>query len=157
MYDEWVTVAEVGFIRVYDVDKIDRVEPANVASGLVPLGDGDVLFNDKESWAFQILMLPKARNILSGWDMTTPISYGGIVKGNPPMNGAFAAYFGEGDYRASAGVTMQYLQNLEIAVAYNYLTGDPDKRIGSDLGNSYVPQNPYMDRDNLTLSVKYQF
>ena len=59
--------------------------------------------------------------------------------------------FGDGDMRASIGVTLQYLQNFEISSAYNAFLGDAEKGIGE----STLKANPYVDRDYVTLTFKY--
>ncbi|MGH7972515.1 MAG: DUF1302 family protein, partial [Limisphaerales bacterium] len=84
-------------------------------------------------------------------DLTTPISFGWLVKGNPSMPGVLGALYGEGDMRLNIGVSMQYLQNLKIGLGYNFYFGNPDKNIGP----SFLKQNPYADRDNVTLNFNY--
>jgi hypothetical protein len=144
-YDDLAVVTELGYIYVNDVDKVQE-EP-----GLLPVGEGDELFNDKTSWGYQILALAKKRNIVDGWDFLSTFSTAEIVSGNPSMSGAFGSLFGEGDQRVSLGVGLQYLQNLEFGVSYNWFLGDPD--IG--IRDSIVKQNPYVDRDYLTFNIKY--
>ncbi len=145
-YDEFILVTEAKYLHVEDVDPIAG-EP-----GIEPVGNGDVLFNDENAYGYQFLIYLTSRNLLPGWDLRNTITGGDIIKGNPSLSGSFGALFAEGDQRFSFGVSMQYLQNLEFAVAYNWLRGDPGKRIA---GDSYVPQNPYADRDHLTLTIKY--
>ena len=52
-------------------------------------GNGDSLFYNRNAWGFQTLTIPTRHNIWNGWDMSTPISFGMLVKGNPSMPGAF--------------------------------------------------------------------
>lgn len=144
-YDDLAVVTELGYIYVNEVDAVAE-EP-----GLIPVGDGRQLFNDKTSWGYQILALAKKRNIIDGWDFLTTFSTAEIVSGNPSMSGAFGSLFGEGDQRVSLSVGVQYLQNLEFGVGYNWFLGDPD--IG--IRDSIVKQNPYVDRDYLSFNIKY--
>ncbi len=146
LVDELNLIGEVGHFWVDDFDPI-KTEP-----GVQPAGNGDVLFTDEKSTGFQMLALGKRRNIVPGWDFFTSFSYGEIVKGNPPITGAFGALFGEGESRASLGFGMQYLQNLEIGVGYNWFMGDAEAKMS---GSPVVPQNPFVDRDYMTLNIKY--
>ncbi|MGH8693530.1 MAG: DUF1302 family protein, partial [Burkholderiales bacterium] len=148
-YDELVVVAEIKYLEVQDVD------PISAEPGITPVGDGAVLFADDVAYGYQTLILLTSRNLLPGWDLKNTITAGDIIKGNPSLAGSFGALFGEGDQRFSFGVGMQYLQNLEFTMAYNWLRGDPGARIAGENGDSYVPQNPYADRDYLTLTIKY--
>ena len=157
MYDEVVVVTEAAYTTV------DRTEPVQNQDGICMSGTsqadcdsgwtekGNVLFYDKDSWAFQTLILPKGRNVFSGWDIGTPINIAWLVDGTPSTPGVFGALYGEGDQRLSVGLTAQYVQNLEFAVNYNAFFGDPDKHIG----RSMLKANPYADHDYLSLSVKY--
>ncbi len=148
-YDEIIFVGEVKYLHVADVDPI---RPSN---GIDPVGNGDELFGDETAYGYQFLMFLTSRNLVPGWDLKNTISGGDVIKGNPSLAGSFGALFGEGDQRFGFGISMQYLQNLEFAVAYNWLRGDPGARISGEQGDSYVQQNPYADRDYMTLTVKY--
>lgn len=168
MYDEVVVVGEIGYTMV------DRVTPQRNQDGICfsgtdptpgdTTGDcapgkpdnqytryGSQLFYDKDSWAFQTLILPKGRNVFAGWDIGTPVTVAWLVDGTPSTPGVFGALYGEGDQRLSVGVTAQYVQNLEFSLNYNAFFGDPQKNIG----NSTLRANPYADHDYLALSVKY--
>lgn len=160
----WVT--EGGFIHVNSVEPVPesygKVPVTSVGVGTVPpggeasavdlVGNGDVLFNDQNSWAFQTLFIGGNHNVISGWDLKTQVSYAMILNGNPPMSGVFGSLIGEGDKRLGISFGMTYLSNLEIALGYNFFFGDPNKRV-NDI--SPVEQNPYADRDNVSLTVKY--
>ena len=157
MYDEVVVVGEVAYTQV------DSVEPVQNQDGVCMSGtdpddcesgwqqSGSQLFYDEASWAFQTLILPKGRNVFSGWDVGTPATIAWLVDGTPSTPGVFGALYGEGYLRVSLGVTAQYVQNLEFAVNYNAFFGDSEKHIG----NSMLKANPYVDHDYLSLSVKY--
>jgi hypothetical protein len=168
MYDEVVVVGEIGYTMV------DRVDPQRNQDGICFSGTDDTpadasgdcapgkpdeeyvlsgsqLFYDRDSWAFQTLILPKGRNVFPGWDIGTPITVAWLVDGTPSTPGVFGALYGEGDQRLSVGVTAQFVQNLEFALNYNAFFGDTEKHIG----NSTLKANPYVDHDYLALSIKY--
>ena len=144
-YDDLAITAETGYIHVNDVDAVASVP------GIIMHGNGDDLFYSRNSWGFQTLTIPTKHNIIDGWDMSTPISFGMIVKGNPSMAGAFGALYGEGDMRLGVSANFQYLGNLEVGVGYNFFFGDPNKTIGDSL----LKANPYMDRDYATFHITY--
>lgn len=146
-FDNISAVGEIGYVHAYHAD------PVKTRPGIIAVGNGDVLFYDHNSWAFQTLFIPGRSNVINGWDLAVPVSFGMIVKGNPSMPGAFGALAGAGDMRLSAGASMQYLQNLQFSLSYSFFFGNPDQNVGQ----SFVKQNPYSDRDNLAFSVKYQF
>ena len=158
MYDEVVVVGEVGYTQL---DKVQprRNEPGICMSGTsqadcesdTPQESGDELFYDKDAWAFQVLVLPKGRNVFSGWDVGTPLTVAWLVDGTPSTAGVFGGLYGEGDLRISPGVTAQFVQNLEFSLTYNLFLADAEKTIRNSLLNA----NPYTDKDYLALSVKY--
>jgi hypothetical protein len=82
-----------------------------------------------------------------------PVSLGMIVKGNPSMPGAFGAFGGAGDLRLSVGGSLQYLQNLQLSLSYSFFFGNPEQYVGQ----SFIKQNPFVDRDYLAFSAKYTF
>ena len=144
-YDDFAFTAEAGYVHVNDVD------PVQSSPGIIMHGNGDTLFYNRNSWGFQTLSIPTKHNIFDGWDMSTPVSFGMIVKGNPSMAGAFGALYGAGDMRLGLSMNFQYLGNLEIGVGYNFFFGDANKLIG----DSMLKANPYMDRDYATFHVAY--
>ena len=168
LVDEIPIVGEVAYIHVLGVDPLQEsdvnvaaVSPgspgihpfATVKNPIQPTGNGQDLFFSKNAWGYEVLALPKNHNVFSGWDLSYPLSFSAIAKGNPSMAGAFGALFGEGDQRLSVGLGATYLDNLEFGIGYNFFFGDSAKTIrGSDLH-----EHPYTDRDNATFSVKYQF
>lgn len=149
-FDEMNIVGEAQYIRVLDVDPLTDPQP-----GIIPDGDGDELFFDRQSAGFQLLMLPRKRNVISGWDLSGTLAYSELTYGHPAQAGSFGALFGEGDRRLSVGAGMQYLQNFQINMSYNWFFGDVEKRIGGD--DSLVRANPFVDRNYLTLNASYQF
>jgi hypothetical protein len=170
-FDDMSVVGEAGYLHVNDVDPAHLVYAPDGTPGVSPAGivpadnngqpidyltpggptTGDKLFYSKNSWAFEGLIIPTKHSIMTGWDLSTPINFGGIVTGTPSIPGAFGAYAGAGDYRLGLGVNMTYLQNLQLGFGYNMFFGSASKNIG----NSFVKQNPYVDRDYMTLNVKY--
>ncbi|MDR3416991.1 MAG: DUF1302 family protein [Nevskia sp.] len=145
-YDDLAFTMETGAVHVNGIDRLPNDIP-----GIIPLGNGDTLFYSRNAWAFNTLTIPTKHNVIDGWDMSTPISFGMLVKGNPSMAGAFGAFYGQGDTRLGISVNMQYLGNLEVGVGYNFFFGNPDETIGS----SPLKANPYMDRDYATFHLAY--
>lgn len=152
LFDDVAIVGEAQYIRRLDVDPLTEEEAQD---GVEPVGDGTVAFFSEEAAGFQLLMLPRRRNVLSGWDLSGTLSYAELTYGHPVQAGAFGALFGEGDRRLTLGASMQYLQNFQLGVSYNWFFGDPDDRIGGS--DSLVRANPFTDRDYLTVTAKYQF
>lgn len=153
-FDELVVVGEVGFVHVYGVDPFPE-EP-----GIIPVGNGDELFTNRNSLGYQFLSYLNKRNIVPGFDFKTTLSWGAIENGNPSLSGAFGPIYGEGDRRMGIGFSTQYLQNLEVGITYQKFFGDPKavQRAGaneSPVGGSNLSQNPYSDRDYIALNVKY--
>ncbi len=144
-YDEVAIVGEAAYLYV------DKVDPIEAFNGQEPRGDGTQLFYDRNAWAYQILMLPKGRNVLPGWDIGTPIAFAHAANGYASTAGTFGSLFGEGDKRIGLSVTAQYLQNLEFSVGYNWFLGNPRATVR----DSPIPSNPVADRDYFSLSVKY--
>lgn len=146
-------VDDISFVTETAYFHVNSTGQAPQDPGILQVGNGDTLFYNRNSWGFQSLAILTKRNVLPGWDASSPISYGGIVKGNPSMPGSFGALYAEGDFRLSVGYSMQYLQNLQVGVTYNFFFGDAGRRIG----NTTLAANPYADRDYATFNVKYQF
>jgi hypothetical protein len=144
-FDEVAIVGEASYLYV------DKVEPIEAKNGQVPRGDGTVMFYDKMAWAYQVLMLPKGRNVVPGWDIGTPIAFAHAARGYASTAGAFGSLFGEGDMRIGLSVTAQYLQNLEFALGYNWFLGDAEKTVH----DSPIPANPVADREYATFTIKY--
>lgn len=147
VFDNLQLVGEVGYLHV---NRVDAIQPR---PGITPVGNGDDLLYSKNAWAFQTLMTPGRNNVLPGWNLTLPMTFGWLVRGNPSMSGAFGVLYGQGDMRASIGAAMQYLDNLQIGVSYSVFFGDP----GQNIGASILKQNPYADRDYMTVNIKYVF
>lgn len=148
LVDDIAIVGEVAYHHVYSVDAF---EPQ---LGIAPVGDGKQLFGNRNAWGFQTLMLGTTRNVISGWDLKSQLSVGALVKGNPSISGQFGPLYGEGDQRVGVGFGMQYLQNFEVGASYQKFFGSADRYMR---GSPVVFQNPYSDRDYVTLNFKYNF
>lgn len=144
-FDDLALVGEFGYLRLLDAEVVESTP------GIIMRGNGDEPFYDEDSAGFQTLAIPTRHNLVPGWDFSLPISYGYLFYGNPSMSGAFGPLYGEGDQRLSVGVSMRYLQNLQVGVSYNMFFGDAGKTIGE----STLKANPYVDRNYLSFNVKY--
>jgi len=144
--DDIAIVAEAAYHHVYSVDAF---EPQ---LGIIPVGDGKQLFGNRNAWGFQTLAQGTTRNVFSGVDMKFQLTFGALVKGNPSISGQFGPLYGEGDQRLGIGTGFQYLQNLEVGVSYQKFFGSADRYMR---GSPVVFQNPYSDRDYVTLNFKY--
>lgn len=143
--DDLALVGEAGVVRVIDI------EPIPAFDGQRPSGDGDTPFYSRTSYAVQALAVPTKRNIIDGWNLSVPLGYAWLIKGNPALAGAFGALYGDGDMRVSVGATAQSVGALSFGVAYNVFLGDDQKLIG----NSNQNANPFADRDYATFFIKY--
>ncbi len=144
-YDELAFVSEAKYVYVAQVDK------QGTENGINPVGDGNELFNDRRAWGYQMLALLTSRNFIPAWDLKNSVAWAHAVNGNPSTNGDFGPLFGEGDRRLALTAGMQYLQNLEFSLGYNFFFGNPR----AEVRNSIVKQNPVADRDYVTFTVKY--
>ena len=146
LVDDIAVVAEAGVVR------ITHTEALQSSPGISMVGGGGELFADRTASGFQMLAIGGNHNVISGWDMKNQLSYAMIIRGNPANAGAFGSLIGTGDKRLGYQVTMTYLANLEFSLGYNMFFGNPAKR-QHDV--SPVEQNPYADRDYVSLNVKY--
>lgn len=145
-FNDLAVVTELGFLHMNSVDRVDS------SPGIIAVDDGKTLFYDRNAYGGNLLIIPTKHNIIPAWDMSVPINFA-YLEGNPGIAGAFGALYGDGDMRASLGVSMTYLENTQIAVGYNWFFGDPAKTIK----DSTLAANPYADRDYATLNIKYNF
>jgi len=144
-YDDLAFTTEIGAVHATGMDAVPETP------GITQIGNGDTLFYSRNAWAFNTLTIPTRHGVFNGWDMSTPLSFGMLVKGNPALPGAFGAFYGQGDTRLGVSVNFQYLSNLEIGVGYNFFFGNPNENIGA----SSLKANPYMDRDYATFHITY--
>ena len=144
-YDELNLVGEAKYLYVAEADHIPD------QNGVNPVRGGDQLFNDRTAWGYQMLAILTSRNLLAGWDLKNTVAWAHQANGNPSTNGDFGPLFGEGDRRLAITGGMQYLQNLEFSLGYNFFFGNPHKGVRG----SIVKQNPVSDRDYVTFTIKY--
>ncbi|HJV27661.1 MAG TPA: DUF1302 domain-containing protein [Aromatoleum sp.] len=133
--DQTTFVGEVGYLHVNDIEDFQF-------AGM----RFDKLTNDRNAWAYQLMITPTWNNIFEGWDMTLPVSFAHQVKGKAAVAGAFGGLVGEGDKRMSIGANFKYLNNLELGVSYNAFLGKAD-----------LAARPLADRDYVAISAKYSF
>lgn len=126
---------EVGYLHVNQVD---------------PVYGSTQLTNSKNSWAYELTATAHYYNVLgslaNGWDMTVPLSFAAIAKGNPAVAGIFGSLYGEGDQRLGVGVNFIYLNNLQLGLRYAAFLGSPS-----------LSEHPYADRDYVALTAHYSF
>jgi hypothetical protein len=149
IYDDIAFVFETGWFHLFGMD------PIQPQPGVQPVGGGVVPFYDRDSVGFQILSFANVRNIISGWDLKNQIAYGEITYGTPSLTAAFGALYGKGDRRLGVSASMTYLQNLEIALAYNFFFGSATANINESA--LQLRAHPYTDRDYASINVKYNF
>lgn len=134
--DQTTFVGEVAYLRV------NSVEDFHTSDGSAY----DDLSVDRSAWAYQLMVTPSWNNVIDGWDLSMPMSYAQQLQGTAAVAGAFGGLIGEGDRRASLGLTAKYLNNLELGMTYNAFLGDAD-----------LAKRPLADRDYLSVSAKYSF
>ena len=142
---------ELAFVNEAKYLYVDKVDTLPAQPGITPVGDGNELFNDRKAWGYQSLLLLTGRNVVPAWDLKNTVAWAHQVNGNPSTNGDFGPLFGENDRRLTLTGGLQYLQNLEFSLGYNFFFGNPRKGIRG----SIVKQNPVSDRDYVTFTVKY--
>jgi len=131
LWDDAVLIGEVGYTYVNDVDAVD---------GSTDLGDS------KRGYAYQLQLTPTRHAVLAGLDVSLPISVTHLVSGAPAVAASLGSLVGEGDIRATVGITGTYLQRLQLGLSYNaYLGGDS------------LARHPYADRDYAAVFMKYGF
>lgn len=115
------------------------------------------LANSKDAAAISVMAIPSYPNVFDGWDLQVPISYMQSIGGKnaAACAGACHATFPSGDSltllgtkekRLSIGMNMTYMSNLKLGLTYTKFFGKPDYQT-----------NPIGDRDNIALSVTYNF
>ena len=106
----------------------------------------DSLTNTKNAWAYEGTATLNYPNVFNGWDLAVPLTWAHAVTGTAAVAGAFGSLVGQGDQRASVGLTFTYLSKLEVATSYNAFLGSADP-----------VRHPLADRDYVALNVKYRF
>lgn len=136
-WDSLSVVGEGGFIHVADND--EACGPSSCSSDLSYRATRD-------SSAVSLLSIVNRQNIISGWDLSVPISYAMMIDGHSALLSGFGALMGQHDKRFGIGAYFTYLQQFTVGVQYSGFFGKPDPY-----------ENPYADRDNIGLTVKYNF
>lgn len=131
LWDDAVLIGELGYTYVNDVDAVE---------GSTDLGDS------QRSFAYQLQFTPNWHAVLPGLDLAVPVSVAHLVEGAPAVAASQGSLVGEGDIRASLGVTATYLSRLQVGLSYN-----------AYLGGASLQRHPYEDRDYAALFVKYGF
>ena len=152
IYDDFIFVGEAGFVHLFSADALP---PGGSGTGYEDVGDRAQPFYDRNSFGFQTLAFADIHNIIPAWDLKNQIAYGEITKGNPSLTAAFGALYGQGDRRLGISGSMTYLQNLEIALSYNFFFGSTSANIGTSA--LQLREHPYADRDYASINVKYNF
>lgn len=134
-WDSITLVGETGYIHVNDVEE---------ACG--PTSCSTALTYTRDAWGYSFLSYIDRKNISTGWDLQVPITFAGVGGGHSSFLSGLGSLMGEGDYRASIGLSFTRLQQLTLGISYNAFLGKPDFR-----------ERPYADRDNLALSATYRF
>ncbi len=134
-WDTLTLLGEASWLRVIDVDPITGPDGAQ----------NEHPTNGREAAAIQALAQLGYKQVFPGWDMTLSFVYADLFKGKSAIGGALGSLTGEGDKRYTGGVTMKYLSNLELQMAYNGYGGTPNA------------DRPLADRSYVSFSAKYSF
>lgn len=137
--DGTTIVGEVVHVRANDVD----AHPVYGSKDFTY--DSGTNWQTKSSTAYTLQVSLSYPGILSGWDLSVPVSFAHVVDGRTPLQGAIGA--GQHDKRLAVGATFKRLGNLELNTTYtNYLSSA-----------SLRSNRQLTDRDNITFSAKYSF
>ncbi|MDB5972617.1 MAG: hypothetical protein JWQ90_5067 [Hydrocarboniphaga sp.] len=136
----WDTLTLVGEIGYNNVFKHEQACAATADSCRMDLT------NTRDASAVQVLVLIDKKNVVPAWDATIPIVLAAVIDGQSSLLGGFGQLNGPGDYRASVGITFTRLQALQLGIAYNAYIGSADYKL-----------RPLQDRDNVSVSAKYNF
>lgn len=135
LWDSFTLVGEAGYVHVEDVD---------AACG--PTSCSTELTNTANAWGYSFLALIDYKNVINGWDAQVPLTYAAIGDGQSAFASGLGSLMGEGDRRASIGISFTRLQALQLGVSLNAFLGKPDFK-----------KRPYADRDYAAFTVKYAF
>lgn len=134
-WDSLSVVGETGFIHVADNDQ-----------GCGPTSCTKDLTYSRDAAGLSTLAIIDRKNVISGWDLSVPVSYAMMIAGQSSLLSGFGALMGPHDKRFGIGAYMTYLQQFTVGVQYSGFFGTPDLRA-----------NPYADRDNIGITLKYNF
>ncbi|HSW14407.1 MAG TPA: DUF1302 family protein [Solimonas sp.] len=140
-WDSLIIVADVGYNQVTELE-----EDACGASASTCTRNMKDLHYSKESSAINILALIDRKNVFNGWDLNVPVSLSSMIHGQSSLLGGFGPLTGQKDKRAGIGVNFTYLQKFTVGASYSGYFGKP-----------HFAYNPYADRDNIGVTLKYNF
>ena len=138
-WDAITLVADVGANKVFSVDGVE-----SVANPQHPVSTK--LKYDTSTWGYYFLWFIDRKNVFDGWDLQIPMSFAGVGRGHGSLLSGLGSLMGKNDRRASVGVNFTYLQRLQLGVNFSAYIGPPD-----------FAERPYQDRDNLGVTLKYNF
>lgn len=116
------------------------------------------LANSKGVTALALALTPSYNDVFTGWNLSVPIVFMTNLQGKASANCGPAAchgtypsgdsitLLGDKEKRLSIGANFVYMSNLQVGVSLNKFLGKADNN-----------RNPLADRDNLALSVTYNF
>jgi hypothetical protein len=139
LWDSMTLVADVGANKVFSVDGVE-----SVANPQHPVSTQ--LKYDTSTWGYSFLWFIDHKAVFDGWDLQIPVSFSGVGRGHGSLLSGLGSLMGKNDRRAGVGVSFTYLQDLQLGLTYSAYFGSPD-----------FADRPYQDRDNLGLTVKYNF
>lgn len=143
--DSMILLGEVAAVQVSGVE-------ARKAPGVEALGASAAFFPASDTLSFTRFGLAATGQIVlgypgvfEGWDLSVPVSYSQQIRGRTLVGGVG----GEGDKRASLGLTWTYRSNLQVGLTYLGFLGKPDLKLATN--------RLLTDRDQLSLVVKYAY
>jgi hypothetical protein len=139
LWDAITLVADVGTNKVFSVDGV-----TSIANPDHPVSTE--LKYDRSAWAYYFLWFIDRKNIFDGWDLQIPMSFAGVGNGHTSVLSGFGSLMGKNDRRASIGINFTRLAALQLGISYSGFLGKPD-----------FSERPYQDRDNIGVTVKYNF
>lgn len=136
-WDTLTLVGEIGYNNVFSHNQACAATEDSCRMDLTYTRDAS---------AVQGIILIDKKNVFPAWDATIPIVLGAMINGQSSLLAGFGQLNGPGDYRASVGITFTRLQALSLGIAYNAYIGSADYKL-----------RPFQDRDNVSMSAKYNF
>lgn len=136
-WDTLTLVGEIGYNNVFSHNEACAATADSCRMDLTYTRDAS---------AVQGIILIDKKNVFPAWDATIPIVLGAMIDGQSSLLAGFGQLNGPGDYRASVGITFTRLQALQLGIAYNAYIGSADYKL-----------RPFQDRDNVSMSAKYNF
>jgi hypothetical protein len=132
----------VGSLKAIKAPGVETLPPAYQA---YYQASNDPSFDTENAWAFAGTGAFGYPNLFEGWDLNVAVAYSWQIAGRTLVGGVG----GEGDQRASVGVTFTRLSNLSLGMTYLAFFGGAN----TDLKTF----RPLTDRDQLSFVAKYAF